>query len=271
MGTYVWAMERLINRRQQGDLGEASAIEWLTRIGATVLIPFGHSPHFDLVAELRGRLMRVQVKTSVYRIATRDGHERWGVNLATNGGNQSWTGRVKTFDRARVDFLFAVVGDGRRWFIPVAALEGSVGVNLGGPKYSEFELGASGPIDELVYGESEGVSRIGREGSGECPSGQRKHTVNVPAYAYAGSNPASPIPAAPGRDARQRKYERKLGKSRQAIVNQKRRITIPQGAFIEAGLEDGARMRARADGVGRIVLERVDLPGWASSSASSLG
>jgi hypothetical protein len=36
--------QRLINRRQQGDLGEASAIEWLTSKGATVLIPFGHSP-----------------------------------------------------------------------------------------------------------------------------------------------------------------------------------------------------------------------------------
>ena len=44
--------ERLINRRQQGDLGEASAIEWLTSVGAMVLIPFGHSPNYDLVAEM---------------------------------------------------------------------------------------------------------------------------------------------------------------------------------------------------------------------------
>ena len=62
--------ERLINRRQQGDLGEASAIEWLTRVGATVSIPFGHSPDYDLVAEVDGRLYRVQVKTTtVFRIA----------------------------------------------------------------------------------------------------------------------------------------------------------------------------------------------------------
>jgi len=38
--------ERLINCRQQGDLGEASAIEWLTRQGATVLVPLGHSPDY---------------------------------------------------------------------------------------------------------------------------------------------------------------------------------------------------------------------------------
>jgi hypothetical protein len=37
-------VDRLINRRQQGDLGEVSAIEWLTRQGATVSAPLGHSP-----------------------------------------------------------------------------------------------------------------------------------------------------------------------------------------------------------------------------------
>jgi len=36
--------QRLINRRRQGDLGEASAIDWLTRQGATVWAPLGHSP-----------------------------------------------------------------------------------------------------------------------------------------------------------------------------------------------------------------------------------
>jgi len=37
--------------RKQGDLGEAAAIEWLTRAGATVFVPLGHSPHVDLIAE----------------------------------------------------------------------------------------------------------------------------------------------------------------------------------------------------------------------------
>jgi hypothetical protein len=47
-------MERLINRREQGDLGEASAIEWLIGRGARVLIPFGHSPDYDLVDDIDG-------------------------------------------------------------------------------------------------------------------------------------------------------------------------------------------------------------------------
>jgi Holliday junction resolvase-like predicted endonuclease len=64
-------MDRLINRRQQGDLGEASAIEWLTSVGATVSVPLGHSPDYDLIAQLAGRLMRIQVKTTVCSTRTR--------------------------------------------------------------------------------------------------------------------------------------------------------------------------------------------------------
>jgi Holliday junction resolvase-like predicted endonuclease len=145
-------MDRLINRRQQGDLGEASAIEWLTRQGATVFMPFGHSPDVDLVAEIQGRMHRVQVKTSTYVERTPNGHERYQVMLATNGGNQSWSRISKKFDPARVDLLFVLVGDGRRWLIPSAHIDAENGINLGGPKYAEYEIERSAPIADLVYG-----------------------------------------------------------------------------------------------------------------------
>src|SRR5688500_20228657 len=99
-------MERKINRRQQGDLGEASAIEWLTRQGATVSAPLGHSPDYDLIAELEGRLLRVQVKTSTFRATTPRGHKRWSVAVATDGGNQSWAGATKPFDPDSGDAVF---------------------------------------------------------------------------------------------------------------------------------------------------------------------
>jgi hypothetical protein len=58
-------------------------------------------------------------------------------------------------------------------------------------------------------------------------------------------------------------YERKLGKNGQAVINQKRRITIPQGPFFEAGFANGGRVQVRAEGPGRIVIEQIELPGWA--------
>src|SRR5690349_4150016 len=101
--------------RQQGDLGEATAIQWLTSIGAVVSFPLSHSPDYDLIADLGGGLLRVQVKTSRRQVES-TGH--FAVQLATSGGNQSWTGLVKTFDPQRTDFVFVLVAGGRQWFIP---------------------------------------------------------------------------------------------------------------------------------------------------------
>jgi hypothetical protein len=121
--------------RRQGDLGELSAMEWFASKGALVCVPLGHSPDFDFVAVQDERLLRVQVKTCV---AFRN--NRWPVAICTRGGNQSWNGLVKRFEPAQCDYLFVVVGNGRRWCIPSAALEGGTRVALGGPKYADFEV-----------------------------------------------------------------------------------------------------------------------------------
>ena len=116
---------------------------WLTAQGAAVSKPIGHCPDYDLIADYGDRLLRVEVKTS-----TRPGSApgRYAVQLCTHGGNRSWTGLVKVFQRDRCDFVFAQVGDGRRWFIPTEALEAGRSISLGGPKYSEFEVEPGPPI-----------------------------------------------------------------------------------------------------------------------------
>jgi hypothetical protein len=132
-----------VHPRLQGDFGELSAAMWLTSQGATVSKPIGHCPDDDLVADFGDRIVRVEVKTCT-RPANAPG--RYAVQLCTHGGNQSWTGLVKVFDRERCDFVFAHVGDGRRWFVPTEALEASRVISLGGPKYAEFEVEPGAPI-----------------------------------------------------------------------------------------------------------------------------
>jgi Holliday junction resolvase-like predicted endonuclease len=239
--------ERKINRRQQGDLGEASAIEWLARQGATAFTPFGHSPDVDLVAEIDHRLLRIQVKTSTCK---RGG--TYAAMIATNGGNQSWSGVAKFFDPARCDLLFVLVGDGRRWLIPSEVIDGKRGINLGGNKYSEFEIDRGLAIEETVYGERSPL-KSGRQG--EYRSGQTGGAVN--ALAMPSQVRILPPPFDPP------SYERAAGRSGQAVIWTKRRMTIPLRAFEEAGFQIGDRVRARADGPGRIVLERTGLPAWA--------
>ena len=129
-------MKGRISPREQGDIGERSAAVWLLDAGARVFIPFGHSPDTDLVAEIDGRLVRVQVKTSTRHV----NNGRYQVALATKGGNQSWNGLVKRFSASRCDFLFVLVADGRRWFIPSSAVEGGTGIVVGGPKYACYEV-----------------------------------------------------------------------------------------------------------------------------------
>jgi hypothetical protein len=46
--------------RRQGDAGELSALQWLISAGASVYLPWGHSPDVDLVADLDGKLVRVR-------------------------------------------------------------------------------------------------------------------------------------------------------------------------------------------------------------------
>jgi hypothetical protein len=130
-----------VNPRRQGDLGEYSAVEWLGSRGYPVWIPLGHSPDCDLVTEIGGRLVRVQVKTSTVRVK-----DRFHVALRTSGGNQSWSGVAKRFSAERCDWLFVLVGDGRRWFIPSEEVGGATVVVLGGPKYAAYEVDPGRPL-----------------------------------------------------------------------------------------------------------------------------
>jgi hypothetical protein len=137
---------------------------WLASKGAHIWLPVSNHPDCDLIAQFDGRLLRVQAKSSTcfYK-------RRWSVALCTRGGNQSWNGLVKRLDVARCDYVFVLVGDGRRWFIPTARLGGDTAILLGGPKYAEFEVESGDPIPVTRGGGSPLQSASDHPGG--CPSG----------------------------------------------------------------------------------------------------
>jgi PD-(D/E)XK nuclease superfamily protein len=246
---------RAMNRLRQGDLGEASAVDWFTRLGAVVFTPIGHSSDVDLIALLDHHALRVQVKTSTQVASTSTGDVRFSVTLATSGGNRSWGGKVKTIDPSTIDFLFVLTGGGRRWCIPVGALDATNAVTLGGPKYADYEIQPVEPIARLVYTDGASLDCLPR--LGEYPSGQRTATVNR--QAQPSQVRILPPPSSKAR-FRRSTYERKPGQHGEAVINQKRRVTLPQAAVIAADLRNGDRIRATAEGYGRIVIERIELP-----------
>jgi hypothetical protein len=143
---------------------------WFGARGAGVFWPVFHCPDFDLIADWGEGLVRVQVKTSTVFMKG-----RWDVTVCTRGGNQSWHGQVKRLDPSRYDMLFVLVGDGRRWLIPAAAVGGGSGLLLGGPKYAAYEIDPGEPLPAWVSSLDSATPRAG------FPSGQRDETVNLAA------------------------------------------------------------------------------------------
>jgi PD-(D/E)XK endonuclease len=211
-----------------------------------VALPFGHSPDFDLIAQVGDRLLRVQVKTSTQEIRTPNGHLRFPVSLVTCGGNQSWTGVAKLFDPDKVDYLFALTSSGRRWFIPAPDLDGKRAVQLGGDKYAEYEIENTRPIRELVYDEGPALDL---PQPGEYPRGQRTAAVNrqaLPSQVRLLPPPshsdASPDPTA-------------IGRTRMSANHQ---VTVPLAVAGAASLSPGDRFRVESDGTGRFVMTRIE-------------
>ncbi len=216
-------------------------MEWLASQGAHIYVPLGHSPDVDLIAELEGRLVRVEVKTTSLRAG-----DRWKVMIATRGGNRSWDGMVKYFDIHRCDHLFVAVADGRRWFIPTHALDCRSNLALGGKKYAEFEVESGRPFH--VGTALESLSARGSAGVGE--PGRSVKSVATPEWVRF---PPPPLATAPQGSA-DRVGPVRLQRTR---ISGKHQVTIPSVPFRAAGLEVGDRLHATADGAGRVVLERL--------------
>jgi hypothetical protein len=174
VGTYVCVVDGRWTPRRQGDAGEFSAMLWLRTRGATVFIPVGHTPSdYDLIADFGDGAVRVQVKTSTcWR------NRRWNVTLATRGGNRSWSGLVKRIDASRCDYLFAHAGDGRRWYIPISALDGTQGSSwaAGNTPNTRWHPASLWRVaTTLIHGLD---ARLTRPLAG-FPSGQRGRAVNA--------------------------------------------------------------------------------------------
>lgn len=124
-----------VNSKKQGDVGVGIAIGYFASKGFTVCLPLTDSQDYDLVID-NGTLEKVQVKTS--RKKTKYGN--YEVDLRTSGGNKSGTGKTKKLNPEKIDSLFIVTGDGRKYFIPVSVFDGEVGCIRVGIKYTEYEV-----------------------------------------------------------------------------------------------------------------------------------
>lgn len=118
--------EAYSNSKKQGDAGLGVAIGYFASKGITVCVPLTDSQDYDLVVENQG-LQKVQVRTT--SVISRYGIFK--LNLRVCGGNRSGTGKVKHFDKTKVDYIFALTSNGSKYLIPAYQIEAINELHLG--------------------------------------------------------------------------------------------------------------------------------------------
>lgn len=117
-----------MDRKSQGNTGEAFAIFYYTSKGYVVSKPLCENTPYDLMVDDRqGKLFRVQVKSSGYQRYPGGG---FTVQLRTNGGNMSGHGRFKFISHEDVDKVFVLCLDGSFYEIPAEDIEGKANIIL---------------------------------------------------------------------------------------------------------------------------------------------
>lgn len=127
------------NPNIQGNAAMGIAIGWFTSQGYIVSIPLTDSQDYDLVVENLAEdtgLLKVQVKSTSHTVGK---GAIFSVDLRTNGGNRSGTGKTKHFDECEVDLLFVVCDDGTMYLFEKSDVNNRSTMNLG-VKYASFKV-----------------------------------------------------------------------------------------------------------------------------------
>jgi hypothetical protein len=119
-------MRRLPKRR--GEIAEAAFLHKVAAMGFGVAKPWGDSERYDFIVDVRGRLVKVQVKSSHY---ARRGHE-YTVNL------HGWARRAYTAKEVDLVVVYLVPVD--LWYVfPPRVFRGRTAVSLFPGSESKFE------------------------------------------------------------------------------------------------------------------------------------
>jgi hypothetical protein len=125
---------RVMSKRFQGDQGEAVASLHYIMQGYIVSVPQNEECKYDLIVDKLGTLYRVQVKTS--KALTAEGN--YIIGLRTNGANYTQKNKHTYLTTDVCDLLFAVVGDGRCFEIPISEISGMSAITMGKSREKYF-------------------------------------------------------------------------------------------------------------------------------------
>ena len=120
----------------QGNMGLGKAIEYFTSHQIPISIPINDTQPYDLVADINGKLSKIQVKTTRHTLTNGQSYE---VQLRNTGGNRTGSTRVVPFDNSSCDYVFVYTGAEKLYLIPADKITSTTAISVG-IKYKEYEV-----------------------------------------------------------------------------------------------------------------------------------
>lgn len=103
-----------MDSKQKGNITELEVLTYITKLGYQVSIPFGDRERYDQIWDIKGKLLRVQVKTS--RLID---DERSGIKFSCRS-NTKVGGKIQhaRYTKDEIDY-FATFFEGKCYVVPV--------------------------------------------------------------------------------------------------------------------------------------------------------
>ncbi len=121
------------NTKKQGDVGLGAAIGYFVTKGYTVSVPLTDSQDYDLIVD-DGLIKRVQVKTTKFKR-----RKHFYVSMTTKGGNRSGAGKIKNFDKTKVELVFILTSENEKYIIPVEAMTAKDSITID-ERYDPYKI-----------------------------------------------------------------------------------------------------------------------------------
>ena len=102
-----------LSSKQKGNLTELQCITFFYQLGYSVSIPYGENSRYDFIADINGKLIKVQVKTSRVR------KENEAIVFACRSTNVNTKGtNYHRYTKEQIDY-FATYWNGKCYLVPV--------------------------------------------------------------------------------------------------------------------------------------------------------
>ena len=102
----------MLNKKQIGNLTELKCISAFYELGYSINIPYGENNRYDFIADIGGKLIKVQVKTS----STKDGNS-YKFSCRSSRTNRKRTINKK-YTKSEIDYFCTII-DEKCCLIPV--------------------------------------------------------------------------------------------------------------------------------------------------------